>query len=184
MVVMLLFFMGGVMKWVKLMGLWERKRERELIDYVEQEAKIALAFTIECSDHMSRQAGTLLAILLGGAGGSLGLVITLLNSDAVRWLAIGTAVTSIYLFFVSAVLVLRCMMSRDIAPPANDPAHNYQPHLNLTALQVRKYELDHRQTAIEINHRRNDETARWLNLVRVMATMTPHILLLSWLFFG
>lgn len=44
-------------------------KDKELIEYAEQEAKILASFQIECSDALERSGTTLLNILLGGAGG-------------------------------------------------------------------------------------------------------------------
>src|SRR5687768_3265075 len=86
---------------------WNKANERKrLIEYAEQEAKILAAFQIDCRVALEKSRDSLLNILLGGAGGGLALAISLYEKEAASWLIIGTFVTSVYLFLLSALMII------------------------------------------------------------------------------
>jgi hypothetical protein len=151
-------------------------REKELIDYVEQEAKIAESFAIAGCDDIQRQGSSLLSILLSGAGGGLALAISLQNQNADSWLYYGSYAVSFYLFAVSGFLTLTCLWSGEIDPPANEPNNLYKPHLSL--LRIRRAEIKNRNERILFNKTRNITDARRLNQARIMSACTPIIFIL------
>jgi hypothetical protein len=162
-----------------LKGLFmARSREKELIDYVEREAKIAERFAIDNIDELSKQGSSFLTLLLSGAGGALALAISLRNNGAENWLFSGTLAVSCYLFLMSAIVVIRCLWSREIYPPANDPKNLYQALYS--AEDIRRVELKNKQIYIDANTRRGMNMAVWLNRARLGSVLTPIIFAITY----
>lgn len=157
-------------------------KDKELVKFAEREAKIAEHFAIECIDELIRQSSHLLSVLLSGAGGGLALAVSLMNQGADEWLVFATAVVSVYLFLICAMIVLMCLWSDDVYPPANSPKNLYQE--GVSVYQIRKEELFNRQMYIEKNAGRAHNMAYWLNLARSGAVLTPVVFALSaWIYF-
>lgn len=154
-----------------------KRRESELIDYVEQEAKIAERFVIECIDELIRQSNTLLSILLSGAGGALALSVSFARNSLTGDLSYAIFVVSAYLCLLSAVIVVRCLWSNDIYPPAHEPKYLFQTEF--TANQIRASDLKTRQEAIDKNTERLLSMAAWLNYARIGAVLTPVLFVVS-----
>ncbi len=70
----------------------------DLIQYIETETKATADFHIDCAETLMRESNTLLTLLLGGAGGTLALFVSLNEKAAAMWLQTGTMATSCYLF--------------------------------------------------------------------------------------
>ena len=158
-------------------------KDKELIEYAEQEAKILAAFQIECSDALERAGTTLLNILLGGAGGGLALAISLYEKSAVDWLITGTFLTSVYLFVLSGLITWGCLWSRYIYPPGNEPENIYNDRTNGMELsRVKANHLKVRQFCINENRDRNDVVGAWINRVRCLTALTPLFIIVSYLF--
>lgn len=157
--------------------------DKELIEYAEQEAKMLAAFQIECAEALERSATTLLNILLGGAGGGLALAISLYGKGGLEWLVAGTFLTSFYLFCLCALLTFRCLWSRDIRPLGNQPGNIYNDHYKgIDITLFKSINLGTRQDCIDENRLRNNDTGLWLNRVRIMASITPLFIIISYFF--
>jgi len=169
-----------------MIWLWKKEKiNKELIEYAEQEAKILAAFQIECADALERAGTTLLNILLSGAGGGLALAISLYGKNEAQWLIVGTFSTSFYLFCLCAFLTYKCLWSRGIRPLGNQPNNIYNDYYkNIDITKFKSLNLSTRQLTIEENRERNDQMGFWLNSVRVMASITPMIMIISYLSLG
>jgi hypothetical protein len=148
---------------------------KELLDYIENEARANAAFHITNADNLSKESNTLLNILLTGAGGSLAFVAALLQktSPVPPWQpwAVGAAAT--YFFILAALVVWKCLWVHDIWPPANEPG-NF-PLTGYTLDDIRKFDLENKQRCCDNNRTRNERVGSWLNRCRALAVATPII---------
>ncbi|SEN43913.1 hypothetical protein [Nitrosomonas marina] len=150
---------------------WEMKW---LFDYTDSEAQANADFQIECINSLERAANNLLILLLTGAGGALALFVSIRNDGAPLWLQGGMLASSVYLFAIACVLVLKCMQASDIAPPTNDPKNLYNSKTAMmNCLVLKKEILESKQRCIESNRDCANIKGKWLNIVSIMATATP-----------
>ena len=155
-------------------------KDKELIEYAEQEAKINARFQIDCADSLQKSSGALFSILLSGAGGGLALAVSLFEDDVDVWLWLPVAVVSVYLFGISALIVKYCLQAQDLYPPANEPGNIFNDkNLEMGLLMVRREELASRQRVIDKNIIRNGNVAYWFNLASTLSTLTPLVFILA-----
>ncbi|MBK7492711.1 MAG: hypothetical protein IPI17_12585 [Nitrosomonas sp.] len=158
-------------------------KNKELIEFAEKEAAINAAFRIECTDALEKSSTTLLNILLGGAGGSLALAISLYDKNAETWLLLGTFGTSGYLFLLCGLLVWWCLWVQDIYPPANDPQNIYNEDCKkISFMKFLEFDLMNKQYCIDANRKRNAITGANLNKIRALASLTPVIIIACFIF--
>ncbi len=146
---------------------------KELLDYIEAEAKANAAFHITNADNLTKESNTLLNLLLAGAGGALALLVGLIQKTTLvpMWqiAAVGSATT--YLFLISGLVIWRCLWVQNIWPPANEPK-NF-PLNGYTVEEIRQGDMKIRQECIMLNNARNGAVAVWLNRSRALAAATP-----------
>lgn len=145
---------------------------KELLDFVEGEARVNAAFHIANADILQKESNTLLNLLLAGAGGALALTITMLQkpTPVPLWQIMSTASAAAYLFAVAGFVIWRCLWVEDIWPPANEPK-NFS--LDLYSVdQLRRFDLDNKQYCCDLNRVRNEGVGSWLNRCRALAAMT------------
>lgn len=152
------------------------KDKQWLVDYANVEAKVNSDFQIDCINSLEKASNTLLLVLLSGAGGALGLFASIRNDDAPLWLQGGMLFSSVYLFVIAAVLVLKCMQASDIRPPANDPKNLYNNKtVAMNSMVLMKDILESKQRCIQWNRDLANIKGKWLNIVSILATLTPAI---------
>jgi len=147
--------------------------DSELLSFAESQGRANMDFHLFNADHLNKEANTLLAVLLAGAGGGLALAVSSAKDATILWPTYAIAAGSLYLFAVAALTVWKCLHIKDIEAPANEPG-NLFPH-DATALMVRRAELRNLQVRIRANIERNRQTSMWLNISRYLATATPVI---------
>lgn len=143
----------------------------EKIDYVEAQTKDWADFTLETMELLNRRAHTLVTMLLGGGGALLAYSLTLLERSAPGWLVAMAASSAVWLLFLSAVGVLRCVRTLPLIPPGNKPG----------PLLVRDQVLDEmrKERLIDLGGRvkswaeRNVVQADWLDRIYMAAAATP-----------
>jgi hypothetical protein len=86
---------------------------------------------------------------------------------------------TVWLAWVAVVLLWRCIATRETQVLYNEPANIYKPELNLTADQVRGYEMDNVQARINATIVRNAGVAFWLDRCRYAAIATPLVFTLA-----
>jgi len=145
----------------------------ELIYWIYEQAKLATEFSLKVSDSLESQANTLLNLLLLGAGGALAYATNLISSNSSKWLLWGMTSSSTWLFLIAGILIFKCLWSNEQYGPANDPGNLLKADGDYALDDVMRFELDHRQFAIEKNRQRNYKVSRWLNISRAMAAFTP-----------
>lgn len=122
-----------------------------------------------------RKSNLFLSIVLSGVGGALVLAVSLKNNNAEQWLHMGTIMVLLYLFMISAYVVIACLLSSEIYPSANEPNHLYQ--LDYRLISFRKVESRNRNERILFNKNRNEDIARKLNYACVIAVVSPLVFL-------
>lgn len=138
-----------------------------------------LKHRLATGDVLLAQANTLLSILLVGIGGALSQAIKLADPAGAAVTAWGAAATTIWLVWVAAMLVWRCIATRETEVPYNAPKNIYKPELGLSEKQLRAYELAHIQSRIDFTRARNAKVAFWLDSCRYATIATPLVFLLS-----
>lgn len=146
---------------------------RELLDHVEAEAKANAAFHITNADNLTKESNTLVNLLLAGAGGSLAILIGLVQKSpaAPSWQVWAVGVAAAYLFLIAGLVIWRCLWVQDIWPPANEPK-NF-PLDGHTLDEIRQGDIANRQACIDLNRARNGAVGVWLNRSRALAAATP-----------
>lgn len=146
---------------------------KELLDYIEAEARANAAFHIANADNLTKESNTLLNLLLAGAGGSLAFVAALLQktTPVPSWQPWAVGAASAYLFVLAALVVWKCLWVQDIWPPANEPGSF--PLTGYTVEQIRQFDLQNKQQCCDRNRARNERIGAWLNRCRALAAATP-----------
>ena len=125
----------------------------ELLDWVEKAALENLRFRLQNAETLAREANILLAVLLGGMGAALAYTVKALESGALTSLSGGVAVLAGWLMLSAMLLVLKCVMSRDLQVPGNHVGNLWQPGREFESL--RKGELNGVQERIDLTIVRN-----------------------------
>lgn len=146
---------------------------KELLDIAEKAGIENLKARLETTSTLAKEASGTLTLLLAAMAGTLAFAAKSFDSGSAGPIAWGAAVTCGWLTLLSAVLVGRCLMIGENQSLYNDPGNLYQPSLNLTAFQVREFELENLKERIKKTVQRNNRTSKWLNLVRGGAIATP-----------
>lgn len=137
-----------------------------------------LKHRLATGDVLLAQANTLLSILLVGVGSALGLAIKLLEPVQQPGVAVtvwGAAATTVWLACVAAILVWRCIATRETEVPYNAPKNIYKPELGLSEKELRAYEMENIQSRINFTADRNQAVAYWLDRCRYAAIFTPAV---------
>jgi hypothetical protein len=109
--------------------------------------------------------------LLLAAGGALALTERNLGVGGRQALALGLFLGSVYLFMLSAIVLVKCLSLRDMPSPTNEPSHLYQP--TFTFDQVREGELKNITFRIKAAVKLNRERSDWLNRLRRWPLAAP-----------
>jgi hypothetical protein len=148
----------------------------ELIEYAEKAGIDNMRERIDVAITIQREANTVMALLLAGAGAALAFAAHD-NGDSIG--ITGAAIfVSLYLFFLAALLNWKCLGL--IAYPAccNVPKNLNKPEY--TVEQIRNWELENLQVRIDQALVINERRSGWLNCCRYAATLTPLIAIFGW----
>lgn len=152
--------------------------ELSYIKYVEDQAKINAEFSLGITESLIKDAGMLLNILIVGIGGSFGLAVNI--GDKGQYLLVSLLAASAWLVITASVLTYKCIRTRDIFAPSNDPKGlMFDGYLEYSQLQVRKFALERIQESISANRSGNKKVALWLDRCRFMAISTPVVAILA-----
>ncbi len=146
--------------------------------WAEEAGRENLKHRLATGDVLLSQSNTLLSILLVGIGGGMSYA----ASGPILW---GVAAATAWMAAVAAVLVLKCIATRETEVLGNSPLNVYKPESNLTEVEVRAFAMELIQKQIEFTKGRNAEVAYWLDRCRYAAVFTPFVYALSaWAAFG
>lgn len=144
----------------------------ELLDWVEKAGMENIRFRLQITETLAKEAQTTLTVLLAGMGASLAYAIKGLESaEGMSAATSGAACLSVWLMIGAAVLIVQCIMTAPLYPPANEPKNLYQKNYALDKL--REFELLNMQASIDAIVARNHRVAAWLDRVRIWATASP-----------
>lgn len=147
------------------------------IEWIEQAGQENLRFRLQNAETLAREAQQTLALLLAGMGAALAYVVKLLEAGALTAVGVGVAALTAWLMLSAGVLVVKCILSRDLPVPANEPDNLWQE--GWTMEMDRMGELKGLQARIDATRIRNQAVAAWLDRVRLMAVASPAVFLLT-----
>ena len=154
------------------------------LDWIEKAGIENLKQRIATADILSKEAATTLTVVLAGAGGAWAYAIKLLDEQATRG-GVAAVWAGAWLTFVAAVLVWKCLQIGTIPAVYNQPGQLLQrAGSGETYEEWRFGELENLEERIGQATTRNNEMARRLNIVRVLATLTPFLAAIGVLLFA
>lgn len=147
----------------------------KLLDWVEKNALENLRFRLQNSETLAKDASSALTLALAAMGGALAYGVKGLEGGIVTPLIGGTLASTVWLAICAMAIVFRCLQSRELAAPTNEPGNIFQPDHSLDDL--RRVELRNIQGRIEQTTARNQAVAFWLDRCRLMLALTPAVFL-------
>jgi hypothetical protein len=153
-------------------------------EWAEKAGTENLKNRMDSGDVLLTQANTLLSILLVGIGGGMSYALKLAETGGGSVQLWGAAGATAWLSWVAAVLVFKCIATRETEVLGASPASVYKPDLCLTEVQVRGYFMDLVQDRIAFTIERNKAVAYWLDRCRFAVIATPVVFTLAALVAG
>lgn len=150
---------------------------KELLDWAEKAGAENIKFRLQNSETLAKDAATMLTILLAGIGGALAYVMKGLEVRPISALTFGAGVFAAWLMFAAVVLMVQCIVTTALPAPTNEPKNLYQKDFDLE--QLREVELRNLQERIAQAIARNHRVAAWLDRVRLLAIVSPAVLLIA-----
>lgn len=135
------------------------------LDWLEQNGRGNLDMRVENTDLIRSQANTMLAIALSGGGAAL------YFAAKEHYLVIAALLVSAYLFWIAFRITEKCIVFKDYPSSWNTPKNLNQPNYELD--QLRKFELDNIQSAIEQATAINKAKSAMLNWYIKALCLTP-----------
>jgi len=143
------------------------------LDWIEKHGIENLKGRIGTADILAKEAATTLTVLLAGAGGALAYAAKLLDEGASRG-TVAASTAAVWLTFLAMLLVFRCLKIDAIPTVYNQPGQLMGRHTAGRSLETwREAELKNIEARIEDARIRNDKMASRLNIVRMLAALTP-----------
>lgn len=150
-------------------------KEWTLIDWAENAALENLKARLAAIDHLSAQANSLLQLLVVGMGGALAFGVRVFDGGTVTPLVAGSFAVSLWLAWVGAILIVKCLMTQEQPVAHNSPKNLYQPEMlkRYSSEEWRKFELDNQQKRIDTVKKLNTSMAWWMDRCRLALIATP-----------
>ena len=147
------------------------------IEWIERGGQENLRFRLQNAETLAREAQQTLTVLLAGMGAALAYVVRGMESGAMTAIGAGVAALTFWLMLAAGTLVVKCVLSRDLQVPGNEPDNLWQE--GWSHEKERIGELKSLQTRIVLTCTRNQAVSAWLDRVRLMAVASPAVFLLS-----
>lgn len=147
------------------------------IEWIEEAGRENLRFRLQNAETLAREAHQTLLVLLAGMGGALAYVVKALDAGPLTPVGDGVVGVTFWLMLTAAALVMKCILSRDLPVPTNEPDNLWQD--GWTVEMDRMGELKGLQARIDATRTRNQAVATWLDRVRLMAVASPAVFLLT-----
>lgn len=150
----------------------------DLLDWADKSGLENIRFRLQNAETLARDAATTLTVLFAGMGAALAYAIKgVAAPQGLDALAVGAMGLAAWLMVLAVVLIVQCILSTDLPTPTNEPKNLYQEDYDLDAL--REAELRNLQARIEQVTARNHRVAAWLDRVRLAATASPLVFIIS-----
>lgn len=148
----------------------------ELLDLAEKAGHENMRERIEVAGMIQREANTVMALMLAGAGTALAYA----GSDKGMTPGVTGAALAVclYLFLLAAVLNWKCLGLAAYPSAFNEPKSLNKPEYRVE--QLRHWELENLQGRIGQAAAINTRRAAWLNRCRYAATLTPLVAVIGW----
>lgn len=147
--------------------------QRRRIDWIERAGQENLRARLQNAETLAREAQQTLTLLLAAMGAALAYAVKILEAGAVTAIGAGVVALTAWLMLTSLMLVVQCILSRDLPMPANEPDNLWQE--GWTEEMDRMGELKGLQLRIDATKSRNTAVAYWLDRVRLAAVASPVI---------
>lgn len=147
----------------------------KLLDWVEKSGLENLRFRLQNTETLAKEASSTLTLTLAAMGGTLAYGVKGLEGGVITPLIGGTLAITVWLAICAMLMVFKCIQTRDLVPPTNEPNNIFQPDHSLD--ELRRVELKNIQLRIEQTTTRNQVVARWLDKCRLMLALTPVVFL-------
>lgn len=149
----------------------------KLLDWAEKNGLENLRFRIQNAETLAKEASSTLTLTLAAMGGTLAYGVKGLEGGVITPLISGTLAITVWLAACAMLMVFRCIQTRDLVPPTNEPSNIFQPEHSLDDL--RRVELKNIQSRIVQTTTRNQVVAYWLDKCRLMLAFTPVVFLVG-----
>lgn len=148
----------------------------ELLDLAEKAGRENMRERIEVAGMIQREANTVMALMLTGAGAALAYA----GSDkgmnpGITGVALAVC---LYLFLLAGVLSWKCLAIAPYPSAFNEPKSLHKPEYRVE--QLRQWELENLQQRIREAAAINNRRGYWLNWCRFAAAFTPLAALIGW----
>lgn len=148
----------------------------ELLDLAEKAGHENMRERIEVAGMIQREANTVMALLLAGAGTALAYAG---GDKGMNPGVTGAALAvCVYLFLLAGVLNSKCLAIAPYPSAFNEPKSLHKPEYRVE--QLREWELENLQHRIRDAAAINNRRGYWLNWCRKAAAFTPLVALLGW----
>lgn len=153
------------------------------LDWIEKSAIENLKGRVATADTLAKEAVTTLTVLLAGAGGSFALAIKSFDENANAG-SMAALIASMWLTGLTIFLVCWCLRIIEIPAVYNQPKQLLGRAAHGASFEAwRRHELTNIEKRIGDAVARNDLIADRLNLIRILATLTPILAAISaWVF--
>lgn len=150
----------------------------ERIAFAYQEGKATTECHLASIETLRAESSTTLTLIVTGAGAAFGYGITLLETNAHPALMRAAFFTVGHLFACGALLLLKCLLTREVWPSTNEPAH-LNPE-GATAAKVRELDIINLQHRCTKNRTTAETMGKWLNRVRILVLAAPLTFWAAW----
>jgi hypothetical protein len=139
---------------------------RKVLDFAEAAGAENIRFRLKIADDLARDVSTTLTLLLSGLGVAMSYAVTSVRAGAFDVSTAVAVIMAAWLALAAFTLLLKCVLSRKLSVPTNEPGNILQDSWLID--ELRRAELFNLQERIKQVRARNRETAIWLDRVRLM----------------
>lgn len=93
----------------------------DYLDYIEEQGRRNVAFSLETLELMNKRAHTLLTMLLGGAGASGSVALAQWAAGGSPWLVVPLAAVALWWFLLAYLVLTQALATQEVKAPAGHP---------------------------------------------------------------
>ncbi|OXJ36705.1 hypothetical protein CFB82_09650 [Burkholderia sp. HI2714] len=143
----------------------------ELLEWVEKSAIENLKAHHACADVIAKDAATTLTVFLAALGGGLAYAAKAVEQHSLNWLSIGAIAFTGWFLVLNLLLVVRCLVFRELPSIYNEPRNIFQPEFSVD--ELKEEEIQNLQQRIDTAASSNAKVAKSLNKLRLAAAASP-----------